>query len=163
MNTIEIEEAKKTAAIEACSILHGIQGVKLVGLGTGSTVKKFIDVCLDYLKNKYIIASSQDTLLYSKIKGLTALDPLMVNHIDVYIDGADEVSINLDLVKGRGGALLREKTLAYLSSKRIYVVDYTKYTGRSYLYSKSIPVEIVPFTLNYVVKNIAKQDCLNQL
>lgn len=154
-----VETAKVVAAQEACKFVSSLgKDIKVLGLGTGSTVKLFIDSCLHLIRGFKVVASSPDTVLYVKERGLETVDVLSVNNVDVYVDGADEVSSKLDLVKGRGGALLREKTLAYLSELRLYVVDYTKYTGVDYLYAKPIPIEVVPTTLNYVLKAISKTD-----
>jgi ribose 5-phosphate isomerase A len=153
-----IEACKLTSAIEACRILKmSHSSARLIGLGTGSTIKVFIDVCIDYIRERGIYASSVDTALYLYEKyGLRPLDIQTLEHLEVYVDGADEVSSRLDLVKGRGGALLREKLLALSASTRIYVVDYTKYTGVEYLYAKPIPVEVVPVTVNYVLREVRK-------
>ncbi|MEL9999919.1 MAG: ribose 5-phosphate isomerase A [Desulfurococcaceae archaeon] len=163
MSELEIEHGKILAAREACKLVEGLGVVKVLGLGTGSTVRKFIDTCLHLLRNTKLVASSSDTVLYAKSLGLNVLDLLSVNSVDVYIDGADEVSGKLDLVKGRGAALFREKTIAYLSQTRIYVVDYTKYTGLDYLYVKPIPIEVVPAALNYVLKTVSRMGLFEPL
>jgi ribose 5-phosphate isomerase A len=152
------ESGKFKSASEACRILKSnYTNAKLVGLGTGSTVRVFIDTCIDYLRDKGIYVSSVDTAmyLYSRLK-LRPVDLHTLDYLDVYIDGADEVSSRLDLVKGRGGALLREKLLALSAATRIYVVDYTKYTGVEYLYAKPIPVEVVPASVNYAVRELRR-------
>lgn len=154
----DIERGKLTSVTEACKILRSeYAGARFIGLGTGSTVKVFIDLCRDYLRDKHIYVSSVDTSihLYSRL-GLRSLDIHTLDYLDVYVDGADEVSSRLDLVKGRGGALFREKLLALSATSRIYIVDYSKYTGVEYLYAKPIPVEVVPVAVNYVVKYLAK-------
>lgn len=151
----ELEQSKEVAAREACKIFSSFADeVRVLGLGTGTSVKKFIDVCLEFLKLKEIVASSLDTVLYLTRYNVKAIDLLSVGGVDTYIDGADEVSERLDLIKGRGAALLREKTLAYMSNKRIYIVDYTKYNGVDYLYTKHVPIEVIPPALNYVLKII---------
>lgn len=154
----ERESGKIQSANEACRLLKSnYTSAKLVGLGTGSTVRVFIDTCSDYLRDKGIYVSSVDTAmyLYTRLK-LRPMDLHTIDYLDVYIDGADEVSSRLDLVKGRGGALLREKLLALSAATRIYVVDYTKYTGVEYLYAKPIPVEVVPASVNYAVRELRR-------
>lgn len=147
-----IELSKENASIEACKHLaEALPEKAIIGLGTGSTIKKFIDMCYHVLKRHLVVSSSVDTILYVKRYGLTVIDNLLSEQLDVYIDSADEVSGKLDMVKGRGGAFLREKILASIAKKRIYIVDYTKYTGVSYLYLKPIPIEVVPFAVNYVL------------
>jgi len=153
----DIEKSKLTSAMEACKILRSeYVEAKFIGLGTGSTVKVFIDLCRDYLRDRHIYVSSVDTSIHLYRIGLRSLDIHTLDHLDVYVDGADEVSSRLDLVKGRGGALFREKLLALSATSRIYVVDYSKYTGVEYLYAKPIPIEVVPVAMNYVLKYLAR-------
>jgi len=119
---------------------------KTIGLGTGSTVKHVVDymVVKHVLNGKILYVSSYDTkhlLLKYGYRSLTPRDGLP-EEIDVYIDGFDEVSLKLDMVKGRGGALFWEKQLASRSKIRIYVGDYTKFNNKPYLYLKPIPVEV---------------------
>ncbi len=153
-----VEEAKKNAAREACNIVSKkISSNTILGLGTGSTIKYFIDECREFIEEvKGAVVSSYDTLYYMLERELDIpiYDPLSIKKIDIYVDGADEVSTTLDLVKGRGAALLREKYLALRSSTRVYVVDYTKYTGLEYLYKKPIPVEVIPFALPIVLESV---------
>ncbi|MEM1628562.1 MAG: ribose 5-phosphate isomerase A [Desulfurococcaceae archaeon] len=155
----DIEMSKRKACENACELLaRRYANARVVGMGTGSTVKIFIDICTWFLKDKVVVASSPDTALYLVNHGLNTVDPISIDRIDIYIDSADEVNSNLDMVKGRGGAFLREKTLAYMSGTRIYIIDHTKYTGVDYLYLKPIPIEIVPVTLNHVLKSIKNLD-----
>lgn len=154
MGELELERSKVLVAEEACRIINNMKNLRIIGLGTGSTVRRFIDICSHTLRGLKAVVSSVDTAVYAKQHGIEVLDILSVENIDLSIDGADEVTIKLDLVKGRGAALLREKTIAHLSQTRIYIVDYTKYTGLDYIYTKLIPIEVVPFTLGYVLKTI---------
>ncbi|MEM4717791.1 MAG: ribose 5-phosphate isomerase A [Desulfurococcaceae archaeon] len=158
-NLEDVELSKENASIEACKHVEDSLSEKgLIGLGTGSTTKKFIDKCHSVLRKHLIASSSYDTLLYIKQYGLTALDSLTLGQLDVYIDSADEVSGKLDMIKGRGGAFLREKTLASIARRRIYIVDFTKYTGKKYLYIKPIPLEVTPFALSYVLGKLSNSD-----
>jgi len=152
----EVQLAKINACKYACRYLvENYGGASIVGVGTGSTVKLLVEECRDFFKGKVLVPSSMDTLLFLASSGLTNIrEPYVVKSIDLYVDGADEVSSKLDLVKGRGGAFLREKSLAIRSRVRIYVVDYTKYTGVDYLHAKPIPIEVVPFSLSYVVSKL---------
>ncbi|ADV65029.1 ribose-5-phosphate isomerase [Desulfurococcus mucosus DSM 2162] len=153
-----VEHAKLNACREACRILRETyRDASVIGVGTGSTIKLLIDHCRDFFTGKRLVPSSADTMLHLASIGYTVLlDPAGVDEVDVYIDGADEVSSKLDMVKGRGGAFAREKTLALRSRERIYVVDYTKYTGVDYLYAKPIPVEVLPVSLRYVVRKLGE-------
>lgn len=155
---VQVEVAKRNASKALCNVFKNtFKPGSLIGVGTGSTIKLFIDICNDVLRKHVLVSSSVDTALYLKNKyGISTVDITGIDELDLYVDGADEVSTRLDLVKGYGGALLREKTLAYMARSRIYVVDYTKYTGLEYLYAKSIPVEVVPFALGYFLKTVKK-------
>jgi len=116
-----------------------------VGLGTGSTVKFFIELLIkdNVLRGKDIYVSSIDTLLYLRSKGLESHTPEELSKtIDIYVDGFDEASLKMDLVKGRGGAFHWEKILAKNSKLRIYIADYTKWSNSIYLHFKPIPVEV---------------------
>ncbi len=120
---------------------------KTIGLGTGSTVKYFVDLFINekLYRDRDIVVSSTDTLYYLLKKGVEAYTPNSYGFdekIDFYIDGFDEVSRNLDMVKGRGGAFHWEKILARNAVLRVYIGDYTKYNERRYLYLKPIPIEV---------------------
>lgn len=151
-----IEQAKLNACDYACRHLYRKYGdASVIGVGTGSTVKLLITKCRDFFTERVLVPSSHDTLLHLVSLGLNmVVDPAGVEDIDLYIDGADEVSGKLDLVKGRGGAFLREKSLAVRSRVRMYVVDYTKYTGLNHIYAKPIPIEVVPVSVKYVIRKL---------
>ncbi|MEM1705910.1 MAG: ribose 5-phosphate isomerase A [Thermosphaera sp.] len=150
------ESSKKRAAVDACNLVRtAFSDARIIGIGTGSTIKYFIEACLDFLSTKSLVTSSFDTGIYLRSKGVKSiLDISYAESIDVYVDGADEVSSKLDLIKGRGGAFLREKTLALRASERIYVVDHSKYTGKPYLYLKPVPIEVIQLALPNVVKSL---------
>ena len=127
----------------------------VLGLGTGSTVRYFIYELSKYVKEKGLkikcIPSSIDTELLARSLGLPIDNTLQ--RIDITIDGADLVDENLNLIKGGGGALLREKLLAKFSKNVIIIVDESKLCKK--LYGK-IPIEIVPFSLNYVIEELKR-------
>ncbi len=133
-----MEYLKKVCGLMVFQLFQPLlERASTIGLGTGSTIKYFIDQLIKHglYRGKELFVSSVD--------GVEALlAPHVVDSIDVYIDGFDEVSTNLDLVKGRGGAFYWEKILASRSRTRIYVADYSKWTGRPYLYLKPVPVEV---------------------
>ncbi|MCD6488170.1 MAG: ribose-5-phosphate isomerase RpiA [Desulfurococcales archaeon] len=147
----DLDSAKENAAKEA---LKYINDAEIIGVGTGSTVEKFIDllsrVYNDY-RDRYFTASSIDTMLKLRKIGFKVLHQSIVDHMDVYIDGADEVDGELNMVKGGGAALTLEKILAYYSRKRVFIVDYTKIV--KYLGEKHpIPLEVIPQALAMVYK-----------
>ena len=134
-----------------------LESIESIGLGTGSTIKFFIDKLISdgVLAGLRVTVSSIDTLLYLSRRGVTATPPGYIEHLDLYVDGFDEVSSRLDIVKGRGGALHWEKQLALIADRRIYIGDYTKYNGKPYLYLKPIPIEVSPPSLSYVYKKLS--------
>lgn len=150
------EASKALAARAACDNLsRPLRDAKYVGLGTGSTIKLFIDSCRELLRDKLVLASSLDTAIYLKERGIAhILEIGAADRVDIYIDGADEVDANLNMVKGRGGAFFREKLLALMAEYRAYVVDFTKLNNEPYLFRKPIPIEVCPAALGYALRAI---------
>jgi len=144
-----MDDLKRQAAIAA---LDAVKDGMIVGLGTGSTASHFIRELGVRVKSGLRVHG----IPTSEVSNQLALEvgvPLITLResvaIDVTVDGADEVSDGLDLIKGLGGALVREKVVAHASKKVIIVVDETKLTGR--LGQKApVPVEVVPFALDVV-------------
>ncbi len=136
--------------------LKYIDKSKIIGLGTGSTVNKFLNIIHEnFIKNsiniKAVSTSSQTTNLATSL-GIEVLDFNSVEEIEVLIDGADEVDPSKNLIKGGGGALLMEKIVAKFSKKLIVIADETKMVNT--LGKFPLPVEIVRFgsdkTKNYI-------------
>ena len=118
--------AKKTAAEKAVSFIR--QGMT-VGLGTGSTAGFAIELLGKLVKKGLSIkavASSIRSEDQARKEGIKIVSFSEVNTIDLYIDGADEVDQYLNLIKGGGGAHLREKILAYAARRFIVVIDHSK-------------------------------------
>ena len=141
-----MDDLKKQASIAA---LEAIKDGMIVGLGTGSTATHFIrelGVRVQAGLRVHGIPTSEESRKLAVEVGipLTTLREHLI--IDVTVDGADEVSDGLDLIKGLGGALVREKVVAHASKKVIIVVDETKLTGRLGV-KAPIPIEVVPFAL----------------
>ena len=149
--------AKQLAAEEA--VTH-IEDGMIVGLGTGSTSYFAILGLAARMKEGLriqAVASSQGSEDLAKQLGIPILPFSDVEMIDVTIDGADEVDEGFNLIKGGGGALLREKILAANSRKFIVIVDDSKLVRR--LGAFSLPVEIVPFAYELTMRNLAALDC----
>lgn len=144
-----MDELKRQAAIAA---LDGVKDGMIVGLGTGSTAAHFIRELGSRVQGGLRvqgIPTSEESRKLAVDVGV----PLTTLHdqpvIDVTVDGADEVSESLDLIKGLGGALVREKVVAHASNYLIIIVDESKLSAR--LGSKApIPVEVVPFAIDAV-------------
>jgi ribose 5-phosphate isomerase A len=146
---IMMEELKRQAAIAA---LDAVSDGMIVGLGSGSTAAYFIRELGARVKQGLRVRGIPTSVDSEKLAVEVGV-PLTSLHehpvIDVTVDGADEVSEDLDLIKGLGGALVREKIVARVSRRVIIVVDETKLSGR--LGSKApVPVEVIPFAENVV-------------
>lgn len=145
-------DSKKIAAEKAAS--YARDGM-VVGLGTGSTVYFAIHKLGEMVKDGLQIRTVSSSVQSEKI----ALDLNIPNtsfeeisKIDLYIDGADEVDANHFLIKGGGGALLREKILAFNSSRYVVVVDESKLVSQ--LGKFPLPVEIVPFAASLTIQHL---------
>eukprot|EP00798_Chlamydomonas_sp_ICE-L_P004622 gene4622-33936_t len=141
------DELKKQAAWKA---VEYIKSGMVVGLGTGSTAAFAVDRIGELLKSgelKDIIAvpTSVRTFEQATELGIPLATLDTQPHINVAIDGADEVDPNLDVVKGRGGALLREKMVEMASDLFVCIVDDSKMVHRDGLQQAAMPARIVPF------------------
>jgi ribose 5-phosphate isomerase A len=151
------EEMKKRAGEEAAKY---VKDGMVVGLGTGSTVKYTIIKLGEMVKEGLDIIGIPTSLATEKLareKGIKLGDLNDYDYIDLTIDGADEVDGNLNLIKGGGGALLREKMIAYASNYEIIVVDESKV--KNYLGDFPLPVEIVKFGYKKTMKNLEALGC----
>ena len=137
-----------------------------LGLGTGSTAKAFIRALGERVKAGLriagAVASSQDLadLAASFNIPITTLD--LHPSLDLYIDGADEIDPHLQLIKGGGGALLREKVVATAAKKFVVISDVTKKVARLGL-KFPLPVEVVPFALMPVTLHLHALGAATQL
>lgn len=142
------ELEKELAAKEA---VKSVKQNQIVGLGTGSTAKYVIielgKMVKDGLKIQCIPTSNQTAEL-ATLHNIPLIDINTVNHIDVTIDGADEFTKEKMLIKGGGGALLREKIVASLTKEEIIIADSGKKVDK--LGKFTLPIEVIPFALNYV-------------
>tara|TARA_B100001250_G_scaffold281714_1_gene243983 strand:+ start:221 stop:889 length:669 start_codon:yes stop_codon:yes gene_type:complete len=147
-------ELKKQAVAKAA--IDYIEYDDIVGVGTGSTVNYFIEY-LKPLKNKIAgaVASSLSTQEKLEENGIKVFDLNDVSDIPIYIDGADEVNPNFQLIKGGGGALTREKIIAGASEKFICIVDETKIVD--VLGKFPLPVEVLPMARSFVAREIIKK------
>jgi ribose 5-phosphate isomerase A len=147
-------EAKEMAAREA---LKFVESGQVVGLGSGGTVSIFVNllgekVRKEKLKVKCVASSKASEKIAIKNK-LKVADLNEVEKIDLAIDGADQVDRNLDLVKGYGGALLREKVIDYRARKFVVIVDESKIRP---VLGGRIPLEVLPFGSYSVKKELLK-------
>lgn len=144
------DELKRQAALAA---LDEIRGGMIVGLGTGSTASHFIRELGFRVRNGLSVAgipTSEESRRLAEETGIPLTNFREHPQIDVTVDGADEVSPALDLMKGHGGALVREKIVAHASKRVVIVIDETKLVDR--LGTKVvIPVEVIPLAADRVI------------
>lgn len=147
------QDAEKLAAAKAA--VKFVKDGDLVGLGTGTTatfaIKELGKMVKAGLKIS-AVASSIRTEELAKSLGIEVLDLGSVSALDISIDGADEFTESLALVKGGGGALFREKIVASLSKQAIIVTDSSKKVQK--LGAFTIPVEVVPFAYRHVFNEL---------
>ena len=146
------DEMKQAVAKEA--LKHVVKN-SIIGVGTGSTANFFIDE-LATIKDTIIgaVASSVATKDRLESHGIKVFDLNQIESISVYIDGADESDGKLNLIKGGGGALTREKIVASVSKKFICIADQSKLVDT--LGKFPLPVEVIPMAVSHVMREIIK-------
>ncbi|MBK9131845.1 MAG: ribose-5-phosphate isomerase RpiA [Gammaproteobacteria bacterium] len=146
------DEQKKQAAEAA---LDYVEAGAVVGVGTGSTANFFIDA-LARIKHRIegTVASSEASATRLKGHGIPVFDLNSVGDLPVYVDGADESNQYLQLIKGGGGALTREKIVAAASRKFVCVADDSKLVD--VLGKFPLPIEVIPMARSYVAREIVK-------
>tara|TARA_B110000858_G_scaffold96522_1_gene111177 strand:+ start:138 stop:800 length:663 start_codon:yes stop_codon:yes gene_type:complete len=146
------DELKKQAAYAA---LDHITTGGIIGVGTGSTVNHFIDA-LATIKGRIDGAVSSSIISTKRLEahGIEVFELNAVGTIQSYVDGADEANQHLQLIKGGGGALTREKIIAAASEKFVCIADESKLIH--VLGKFPLPVEVVPMSRSYVAREIVK-------
>ena len=128
----------------------------IIGLGSGTTIYEFIKLLGDKVRKQELniatVATSYDTQVLAMGEGIAVLQPEQVPFVDVAIDGADLVGKNY-LIKGGGGALAREKIVAYEAKKFIVLVDQEKIKKKFY----PVPIEVIPFGTFFVGRALQKK------
>jgi ribose 5-phosphate isomerase A len=144
MNDKPINDKQAVAIHAAKYVKNGM----LVGLGTGSTANYFIEELarLQHEQNLKVttIASSQVSMIKAQSLGLNVIALTQVSEIDLYVDGADEITPDMTLLKGRGYDLVLEKLLAKAAKQFLVVADKSKLVDRIGT-NFSIPIEVIPF------------------
>lgn len=143
---------KLQAAEAAIEYTHNVD---IIGVGTGSTVNYFIDL-LEPIKHQFegAVSSSEASSKKLHALGIPVLDLNTVGSLDIYVDGADETNKHLQLIKGGGGALTREKIIAAASKQFICIADESKLV--SCLGAFPLPIEVIPMARSYVAREIIK-------
>ena len=142
-------EDKKRAAAEAA--LEYVQEDSVIGVGTGSTVNHFIDLLAEKMPGRVRAAVSSSEASSERLRGhgIRVVDLNEVGHLDLYVDGADESNARLQLIKGGGGALTREKIVAAASRQFVCIADDSKLVD--VLGAFPLPVEVIPMARELVV------------
>lgn len=152
MKPVSYEHLKQQAAQAALSF---IQEEMVIGVGSGSTVNYFIEALSS--KKALIegcVASSNVTAEKLKAHGFALLDLNGVDNIPLYVDGADEINPHLQMIKGGGGALTREKIIAAASQQFICMADQSK--SVDLLGQFPLAIEVIPMARSYVARQIVK-------
>lgn len=147
------QDSLKKAVAEAA--LAYVVKDEVIGVGTGSTANFFIEA-LASLKQHIpaAVASSHATAERLKRHGIEVVELNQVDHISVYVDGADEFDANLALIKGGGGALTREKIVAAVARQFVCIVDQSKQVP--VLGKFPLPIEVIPMARSYVAREMVK-------
>ena len=142
---------QKQAAAEAA--LDFIESGEILGVGTGSTTNFFIDA-LAKVKGKIdgVVSSSEASSEKLRAIGLPVMDLNRTGDLSLYVDGADEATKHLHLIKGGGGALTREKIVASASRRFVCIADQSKLSD--HLGSFPLPIEVIPMAQSLVARKI---------
>ena len=150
------DELKRAVAQAAADyVLQKIAPEAVIGVGTGSTANFFIDA-LAQAKDRFAaaVASSEATRLRLEQHGIRVLDLNEVEELPVYVDGADEVDAGLNMIKGGGGALTREKIVAAVAREFVCIADASKLVETMGKFP--LPVEVIPMARAHVARQLAK-------
>jgi ribose 5-phosphate isomerase A len=150
------DELKKAVAAAAIDLIKNkLDEKSIIGVGTGSTANHFIDG-LAGIKTYFeaAVASSEESAKRLKAHGIPVYDLNSVLDLEFYVDGADEANERLELIKGGGAALTREKIVAAVARKFICIADESKLVDK--LGDFPLPVEVVPMARSYVAREIVK-------
>ena len=153
MNQNQLKQAVAQAAVEYC--LTKIDADSIVGIGTGSTANCFIDQIAEY---KYLfqgtVASSEGSAERLRSHGIEVFDLNQVDDVTIYIDGADEANPKLELIKGGGAALTREKIVTAVAKEFVCIADESKWVDS--LGTFPLPVEVIPMARSHVARELVK-------
>ncbi len=146
-------EAQKKVAAEAA--VEQVQAGSVIGVGSGSTVNHFIDaLAAADIEVEAAVAASEASAERLRGHGIEVRDANSVTELAVYVDGADEINRHLQMIKGGGGALTREKIIAALSKQFVCIVDASKQVTA--LGDFPLPVEVIPMARSYVGRQLVK-------
>jgi ribose 5-phosphate isomerase A len=153
MNQDALKQAAARAALDY--IKDRLQRDSVIGIGTGSTANHFIDYLAEF-RHRFAgaVASSDASAQRLKQHGIDVCDLNSTGTLEFYVDGADEANARLELIKGGGAALTREKIVAACSREFICIADESKFVER--LGGFPLPVEVIPMARSYVARELVK-------
>lgn len=147
MNSDQMKRAAAAAALEY------VEPGSIIGIGTGSTANHFIDLLAEKkIELEGAVASSEASAQRLKQHNIPVLDLNSTGDLPLYVDGADEANPHLQLIKGGGGALTREKIVAGASSKFVCIADASKRVA--ILGAFPLPIEVIPMARSYVARKM---------
>lgn len=153
MSQDDMKQAAAQAAVDF--IKPKLESDAIIGVGTGSTTNHFIDL-LATIKQDFdgAVASSETTKERLQGLGIPVYDLNSVGQVMFYVDGADEINQHMQMIKGGGGALTREKIIAAVAQQFICIADKTKFVD--ILGDFPLPVEVIPMARSYVARELVK-------
>ena len=147
-------DALQSMALKAVS--H-VKDNMIVGLGSGSTVSLFVKALAKHVKdNKLeirVIPTSLQIKLEAESLGFKIADETLIPSTDVVFDGADQIDAKFNMIKGGGGALLREKVLIHASKQTVILADESKYVD---VLTRAVPIEVIPYARTHVTSELKK-------
>ncbi|MGI0087930.1 MAG: ribose-5-phosphate isomerase RpiA [Nitrosotalea sp.] len=150
-----VDDAIKALSPQA---LKMIKDNYVIGLGSGRAATSIVRLLASYLKKNCLSVKAIPTSLQIKMEaekgGIPIIEPDQINHVDLVFDGADQIDTKGNMIKGGGGALLREKILISMAKKVIIVADESKFVKQL---NRSVPVEVHQFARNTAKIQIRKQ------
>lgn len=153
MNQDQLKQAVAAAAVNY--VMGKSPAGSVIGIGTGSTANCFIDALAAHRHHfAGAVASSEASAARLAKHGFTVLELNAVDHIPCYVDGADESNHSLELIKGGGAALTREKIVAAVATEFVCIADGSKLVQT--LGAFPLPVEVIPMARNHVLRELAK-------
>jgi ribose 5-phosphate isomerase A len=149
----ELKQAVAKAAVDY--VLTKIEPESVIGIGTGSTANFFIDIIANH-KHLFAgtVASSEESARRLKNHGVVVFELTSVSEVAVYVDGADEANSRLELIKGGGAALTREKIVTAVADEFVCIADDSKWVD--YLGHFPLPVEVIPMARSHVGRELVK-------
>lgn len=153
MTQDELKQAVAQAAVDYT--LPRIENESIIGIGTGSTANFFIDLLAPH-QGKFAgtVASSEASAERLRSHGIPVYELNAVDEVTIYIDGADETNPHLELIKGGGAALTREKIVAAVAKEFVCIADESKWVD--HLGTFPLPVEVIPMARSYVARQLVK-------